>query len=155
MGVALIDIGGGCTTISIFEDEHLQRTSVIHLGGNHITKDIIDRIRTSTEEAEGVKLNYGHAFYDDAQEEETFEVSVIGSNQRETHNQLEIADIIEASLEEIFDFVPKEKFGKWAIMICLEAMCLQAAQCRCPVCSNWQKMCSRLMSGLRFQIILE
>ncbi|HLT54550.1 MAG TPA: cell division protein FtsA [Bacillota bacterium] len=108
MGVALIDIGGGCTTISIFENEHLQRTSVIHLGGNHITKDLSIGLRTSTEEAEDVKLNYGHAFYDDAQEEETFEVSIIGSNHRETHNQLEIADIIEARLEEIYAFAERE-----------------------------------------------
>src|SRR5690625_2549029 len=32
LGVALIDIGGGCTTISIFENDHLAATSVIPLG---------------------------------------------------------------------------------------------------------------------------
>ncbi|WP_156290424.1 cell division protein FtsA [Oceanobacillus salinisoli] len=108
MGVALIDVGGGCSTISVFENDHLQGTSVVSLGGNNITKDISIGLRTTTEEAEDVKLNYGHAFYDDAQEDETFEVSIIGSNKRETYNQLEISDMIEARMEEIYAFAERE-----------------------------------------------
>ncbi|RKQ37401.1 cell division protein FtsA [Oceanobacillus halophilus] len=108
MGVALIEVGGGCSTISVFENDHLQGTSVVNLGGNNITKDLSIGLRTSTEEAEDVKLNYGHAFYDDAQEEETFEVSIIGSNNRETFNQLDISDMIEARLEEIYAFAERE-----------------------------------------------
>jgi cell division protein FtsA len=108
MGVALIDVGGGCSTISVFENDYLQGTSVVSLGGNNITKDISIGLRTTTEEAEDVKLNFGHAFYDDAQEDETFEVSVIGSNQRETYNQLEISDMIEARMEEIYAFAERE-----------------------------------------------
>ncbi|MFC4023237.1 cell division protein FtsA [Oceanobacillus longus] len=108
MGVALIDVGGGCTTVSIFENDHLVTTSVVSLGGDNITKDLSIGLRTSTEEAEDVKLNYGHAFYDDAQEEETFEVSTIGSNKRQTYNQLQISDMIEARLEEVYAYVERE-----------------------------------------------
>ncbi|MFD1336024.1 cell division protein FtsA [Oceanobacillus iheyensis] len=108
MGAALIDIGGGCTTVSVFENDHLVATSVISLGGDNITKDLSIGLRTSTEEAEDIKMNYGHAFYDDAQEDETFEVSTIGSNQRQVFNQLQIADMIEARLEEIYAYVERE-----------------------------------------------
>ncbi|RDW17922.1 cell division protein FtsA [Oceanobacillus chungangensis] len=108
MGVALIDIGGGCSTVSIFENDHLVSTSVLSLGGDNITKDLSIGLRTSTEEAEAVKLNYGHAFYDDAQEDETFEISIIGSNTKQTYNQLQIADMIEARLEEIYAFAERE-----------------------------------------------
>ncbi|MFD1849141.1 cell division protein FtsA [Oceanobacillus bengalensis] len=108
LGVALIDIGGGCTTVSVFENDHLQATSVISLGGNNITKDLSIGLKTSTEEAEDAKLNYGHAFYDDAVEDETFEVSIIGSNQKHAYNQLEISDMIEARLEEIYAYVERE-----------------------------------------------
>ena len=90
LGIALIDVGGGCSTVSVFENDHLVATSVVPLGGDNITKDLSIGLRTSTEEAEDVKLNYGHAFYDDAREDETFEVSVIGSNTKQTYNQLEI-----------------------------------------------------------------
>ncbi|MFC2950193.1 cell division protein FtsA [Virgibacillus sediminis] len=108
MGVALIDVGGGCTTISVFGNGHLLSTSVVNLGGDNITKDLSIGLRISTEEAEDVKLNHGHAFYDTAQEDETFEVSIIGSNTKQTYNQLEISDMIEARMEEIFAFAEKE-----------------------------------------------
>jgi cell division protein FtsA len=108
MGVALIDIGGGSTTISIFENDYLVATSTIALGGENITKDLSIGLRTSTQEAEDIKLNYGHAFYDDADEEETFDVSIIGSNHKETFNQLQIADMIEARMEEIIEFAKRE-----------------------------------------------
>src|SRR5699024_2558986 len=100
LGVALIEVGGGCTNVSIFENEHLVATSVVPLGGDNITKDLSIGMRTTTEEAENIKLNYGHAFYDDAEEDEVFQASIIGSNKKETYNQLQIADMIEARLEE-------------------------------------------------------
>ncbi|TFJ94564.1 cell division protein FtsA [Lentibacillus salicampi] len=108
LGVTLIDVGGGSTTVSVFENDHLAGTSAIPLGGDNITKDLSIGLRTSTEEAEDIKLNYGHAFYDDAQEDETFEASIIGSNHRETYNQLQISDMIEARLEEIYAYAERE-----------------------------------------------
>ncbi|MCT2538053.1 cell division protein FtsA [Aquibacillus koreensis] len=108
LGVALIDVGGGSTTISIFENDHLVSTSIIPLGGDNITKDLSIGLRTSSEEAEDLKVNHGHAFYDEAREEETFEVSIIGSNKKQTFNQLQISDMIEARLEEIFAYAERE-----------------------------------------------
>ena len=102
LGVGLVDVGGGCTTVSVFEDGHLAMTSVIPLGGDTITKDLSIGLRTSTEDAEEIKLNYGHAFYDTAQEDETFEAKLIGSNAKETYNQLQLSDMIEARMEEIY-----------------------------------------------------
>ncbi|MBP1968191.1 cell division protein FtsA [Virgibacillus natechei] len=108
MGVALIDVGGGCSTVSIFENDHLASTSVVNLGGDNITKDLSIGLRTSTEEAEDIKLNYGHAFYDTAREDETFEASIIGSDTKQSYNQLQISDMIEARLEEIYAFADRE-----------------------------------------------
>ncbi|MGM8364218.1 cell division protein FtsA [Virgibacillus sp. W0181] len=108
LGVALIDIGGGCTTVSVFEHDHLVSTSMVPLGGDNITKDLSIGLRTSTEAAEDIKVNYGHAFYDMAQESETFEAFIIGSNKKETYNQLDIADMIEARLEEIYAYAIRE-----------------------------------------------
>ncbi|MBC5635877.1 cell division protein FtsA [Ornithinibacillus sp. BX22] len=108
LGVALIDVGGGCTTVSVFENDHIASTSVVPLGGDNITKDLSIGLRTTTEEAEDIKLNHGHAFYNDAQEEEVFEASIIGSNAKQTFNQLQIADMIEARLEEIYAYAERE-----------------------------------------------
>ncbi|HZW68789.1 MAG TPA: cell division protein FtsA [Pseudogracilibacillus sp.] len=108
LGVALIDVGGGCTTVSVFEDDFLVASSVIPLGGENITKDLSIGLRTSTEEAEEIKVNYGHGFYETANENETVDVSIIGSNEKKTFNQLEISDMIEARLEEIYELTIRE-----------------------------------------------
>ncbi|MFS0861401.1 cell division protein FtsA [Fredinandcohnia sp. 179-A 10B2 NHS] len=108
LGVALVDMGGGSTTISVFNDGFLQSTSVLPVGGDHITKDLAIGLRTSTEDAEKIKIKHGHAFYDDASEEEVFNVPIIGSDQHEQYSQLQISDIIEARLEEILLLVQKE-----------------------------------------------
>lgn len=108
LGIALVDIGAGSTTISVYEDSHLAATSVLPLGGDNITKDLSIGMRSSLEEAEDIKKNYGYAYYPDANEQETFKVAVIGSESKKTFNQLEISDIIEARLEEIYLFVRRE-----------------------------------------------
>lgn len=108
LGVALVDIGGGSTTIAVFENGNLKATGVIPVGGDHITKDISIGLRTSTEDAEKIKIKHGHAYYDHASEEDAFSVPIIGSDQHQQFNQLEIADIIEARMEEIFELIQAE-----------------------------------------------
>lgn len=108
LGVALIDIGGGSTTIALYEQGELLATTVLPIGGDHLTKDLSIGLKTSTEDAEQIKIKYGHAFYDDASEEEVFDAPIIGSDQRQQFTQLEIADILEARMEEIFELVEHE-----------------------------------------------
>lgn len=108
LGVALIDVGGGCTTVSVFENDHLVNTAIIPLGGDNISKDLSIGIRTTADEAESIKLDYGHAYTQTAIEEETFHANIIGSNQTDQYNQLEISEIIEARVEEIFGLANNE-----------------------------------------------
>jgi cell division protein FtsA len=108
LGVALIDIGGGSTTVAVFEQGFLQTTAVLPVGGEHITKDLSIGLRISTEDAEKIKLKHGHAFYDLASEEEVFSIPIIGTDQHQQSSQLEIADIIEARMEEILQMAQYE-----------------------------------------------
>jgi cell division protein FtsA len=108
LGVALIDLGGGSTTIAYFEEGFLAATSVIPVGGDLITNDLSKVLHTSTEDAEKIKVKYGHAFYDDASEDEFFSVPIIGSDQHQQFNQLYVSEIIEARMEEIFELIAHE-----------------------------------------------
>ncbi|MDQ0244185.1 cell division protein FtsA [Bacillus fengqiuensis] len=108
LGVALVDIGGGSTTVAVFSEGSLQNTIVLPVGGEHITKDLSIVLRTSTEDAEKVKVKHGHAFYDYASEEEVFSVPIIGSDQHQQFNQLEVSEIIEARLQEILELISQE-----------------------------------------------
>ena len=109
-GTACIDIGGGSTSIAIFQNGHLTASSVIPVGGDHVTKDLSIVLKTPTDQAEKIKLEYGHAFYDNASEDELFEVPVIGSDTKEQYSQKYISEIIGVRLEELFELILDELY---------------------------------------------
>lgn len=108
LGVALIDIGAGATSVSVFENSVLVGTSIIPMGGDYITHDIAIGLRTQTASAEQVKLRHGCAFVDAASEKEQFQVPRIGNNQEVTYSQADLSMIIEPRMQEIFSLVRKE-----------------------------------------------
>ncbi|WP_240375184.1 cell division protein FtsA [Bacillus piscicola] len=110
LGVALVDIGGGSTTVSVFQNGTMQATSVLTIGGDHITNDISVGLRTTMEEAERVKTEHGHAFIDDASDEVSFEMKTIGSEEMEEYTQYEIAHVIEPRMEEIFELAADQVY---------------------------------------------
>jgi len=109
-GTAFIDIGGGSTTISVFGDDLFMATSVIPVGGDHVTKDLSIILKTPTEQARKIKHQHGHAFYDDASDDELFEVPVIGADSKDQYSQRYISEIIGVRLEELFDLVLEELY---------------------------------------------
>ncbi|RXI98096.1 cell division protein FtsA [Anaerobacillus alkaliphilus] len=110
LGVALVDIGGGSMSVSIFEQGTLQTTTVIPVGGDHITNDIAIGLRVSTEEAERVKVKYGHAHIELASKDETFKVSKIGSELKEEFSQYELSYIIEPRIAEMLQLIENEVY---------------------------------------------
>jgi cell division protein FtsA len=109
-GTACIDIGGGSTSIAVFKNGNLTASSVIPVGGDHVTKDLSIVLKTPTDQAERIKVEYGHAFYDDASEDELFEVPVIGSDTKEQYSQKYISEIIGVRLEELFELILDELY---------------------------------------------
>jgi len=108
LGVMLVDIGGGTTDIAIFSGGSLLYTSVLTLGGNHLTNDIAVGLRTPAHEAEKIKLKYGCATAGLVHKDETIEVpSVGGRNPRVLSRQI-LAEIIEPRMEEVFTLVQQE-----------------------------------------------
>ena len=107
-GTAYIDFGGGSTSIAIFGEGQLMKTSVIPVGGDHITKDLSIVLKTPTEQAEKIKQQYGHAFIDDASDDELFEVPVVGADTTDQYSQRYISEIISVRLEELFELILDE-----------------------------------------------
>ncbi len=56
LGVALVDIGGGTTDVTLFVDGSIAHSVVIPIGGKNITNDIAIGIRGSLDDAEKIKL---------------------------------------------------------------------------------------------------
>ncbi len=61
LGVVLVNIGGGTTSLAVYEEGELLHTAIIPVGGGHITNDVAIGIRTSVDVAEKIKLEYGNA----------------------------------------------------------------------------------------------
>jgi len=108
LGVVLVDIGGGTTSIAVFEEDDLIASSVIPLGGNHITNDIAIGLRTSIDVAEKVKIEYGSSLPSEISKKEDINLAEIDSSEEGMVSRHHVAEIIEARLEEIFNLVNKE-----------------------------------------------
>lgn len=57
LGVLLLDIGGGTTTITSFEEDAITYCTSIPFGGANVTRDLAAGLRMSLEDAERVKVN--------------------------------------------------------------------------------------------------
>lgn len=108
LGVVLVDLGAGSTSLTVFEQGVLAKYSVVPLGGDSVTNDITIGLSTGTEAAEAVKCKYGVAEIAQALEEEKFKVSRIGSNAENEFTALDLSNIIEPRMQEIYDFVRQE-----------------------------------------------
>lgn len=59
IGTCVIDIGHSSTSISVFYEGNFVHTSSVSLGGENITKDIMEIVCVSRDEAERIKIKYG------------------------------------------------------------------------------------------------
>ena len=108
MGVAVCDIGGGTTDLAIYVDGSVWHTMVLAVGGNHITQDIAHGLRLPTTQAEDVKKQQGHAVRAEVGPEEYFSIRPFGEDHPVQINRQDLAHIIEARTEEIFNLILQE-----------------------------------------------
>lgn len=108
LGVVMVDIGGGTTSVAVYEENELIHIAVLPIGGNHITNDIAIGLRTSIDVAEKVKIEYGSALVREINKREDINLAEINSQEEGIVSRYHVAEIIEARLEEIFILVNKE-----------------------------------------------
>lgn len=108
LGVALVDIGGGTTDITVFHSGAIKQTAVLPLGGNHITSDVAAGLRTPAVAAEEIKCRYGTCMVSLVQSSETIEVPSTGGREPRVVPRQMLAEIIEPRVEEIFTLVRRE-----------------------------------------------
>ena len=101
-GVALVDIGGGTTKISIFCDGVLCYTSMVPFGGNVLTHDIKEGCSITLKQAESLKVQFGQAIADFAPEDKVVTIPIQGWEPRQISFK-GLANIIQARVEEIVD----------------------------------------------------
>jgi len=110
LGVAVIDLGAGTTSIAVYEEGHLIHIGVIPIGANHITNDLAIGLRTSIEVAEKIKLKYGVALEKSLGESSKLKIDLakVDSKEEGIFPVAYIASIIEARSKEIFELITQE-----------------------------------------------
>ena len=114
LGVVLVDIGGGTTSVAVYEESELLHVTVLPIGGNNITNDVAIELRTSVDVAERVKIEYGNAMPNEISKKEDINLAEIDPQEEGIVSRHHCAEIIEARLAEIFEMVNAElkKIGR-------------------------------------------
>ncbi len=108
VGVCLVDIGGGTTDVAIFTQGAIRHTAVIPIAGDQITSDIAIALRTSTPDAEEIKIGYGVALQQMADPDEIIEVPGVGDRPVSSLSRQTLAGFIQPRVEDIYQKVHEE-----------------------------------------------
>jgi len=108
LGATVIDMGGGTTSVAVFNGGECVYTDIVRLGGTHVTNDIVQGLNTPLVHAERMKTLYGSALASPADEREIIDVPLIGEDEHAQANHVPksiLTGIIQPRLEETFELV--------------------------------------------------
>lgn len=119
LGVALIDIGAGTTSISVYEEGKLIHAFSFPIGSSNITNDLAVGLKCSVTLAEVIKIFFGRAIASEVPikekitlqeifEKSGLEVSALDKNFKSSIPARFVVEVIESRIEEIFEFVNRE-----------------------------------------------
>lgn len=111
LGVCVLDIGSGTTSMSVFEEGSLIYAAVFPVGSGHITNDIAICLKTDIDTAEKIKIEFGSCkgfFCSKKKLPKTEKKITIEGEEPIEFSKKMLTDIIEARVYEMFDLANKE-----------------------------------------------
>ena len=108
LGVTLVDMGGGTTTIAVFYDGQIVFGDSIPVGGGHVTNDVARGLSTPVVHAERMKILYGSAIPSQSDDNEIIDVPLVGEDNHNHPNHVPrsiLTGIIRPRVEETFELV--------------------------------------------------
>jgi cell division protein FtsA len=119
LGVTVIDMGGGTTSIAVFQESQVVYVDSLPIGGSHVTGDIAKSLSTPMARAERLKTVYGSVMQSPSDARELLKVPLVGEEDEESANEVPksmLVQIIQARVEETFELVRSHldasRFGK-------------------------------------------
>ena len=105
LGCALVELGGGSTTVAVFHDGKLRHLASLRFAGSHVTSDLVQGLGVTQADAERLKERWGVAYTALVDPDEMIELpSTPGQGVRQAKREL-VALIIQSRLDEIFGLV--------------------------------------------------
>ena len=108
LGVVVIDIGAGCTSIAVFEEGTILHSVGLPIGGESVANDIAIGLRTSVDTAERIKIEFGSVLPQEVGEREMIDLSTVSRIDTQTVSKRYMAEIMQARYFEIFSLVKAE-----------------------------------------------
>ncbi|MBI4225020.1 MAG: cell division protein FtsA [Candidatus Sungbacteria bacterium] len=108
LGVMLVDIGGSTSSFMVFEEGVPIHAGVVPIGGSHITNDVAIGFRTHIDIAEQIKLVHASCLPDAIPRKEQIKLADFVPESPSSHNRRELAEIVEARLQDLFELLQKE-----------------------------------------------
>ncbi len=107
LGCVLLDIGGGTTSIAVYEEGSLTFSYVLPIGSRNVTKDLATGLRVSLESAEKIKLSLGSGSGKKVSEEEDqIDLSRFGIDEdKKVSKKTVVEGILRPRINEIFSMV--------------------------------------------------
>ncbi len=106
LGVVVLDIGGETTGIAVYEEGQVSFTTILPIGSNHITKDLVYGLKTNMDVAEKLKLKHAVARSPLIKDNSTINLAAYGGSG--VVKQSEIDTIVSARLSEVFELASQE-----------------------------------------------
>jgi cell division protein FtsA len=107
LGVAVVDMGGGTTSLAVFHEGHLAHTAQLPVGGWNVTNDLARGLSTPIAHAERLKTLHGGAFAAPEDEKEWLPVPMVGEEEDHIARipRAMVVGIIRPRLEETFELL--------------------------------------------------
>jgi cell division protein FtsA len=108
VGVAMVEMGGGTTDVAVYYEGKIRHVAVLPFGGLTVTNDLVKGLSIPFAEAQKAKEQYGAAFAQMVDPQETVELPGPSPGQRRHVARELIAHIVEQRLDEMFGLVQDE-----------------------------------------------
>jgi cell division protein FtsA len=108
VGVAMVELGGGTTDLAVYYEGKIRHVGVLPFGGLTVTNDLVKGLSIPFAEAQRAKEQYGAAFAQMVDPQETVELPGPSPGQRRHVARELIAHIVEQRLDEMFGLVQGE-----------------------------------------------
>ena len=108
LGVTVIDMGGGTTSIAVFYDGSVIHTDCVPVGGAHVTSDIARGLSTPLNHAERLKTLHGSCMPSASDQREILTVPPIGDDNPNHAQHIPkslLVGIVQPRIEETFEMI--------------------------------------------------
>ena len=106
MGVVVIDMGAGSTSVAVFARGEMIHLDAVTLGGSHVTMDIARGLDARLSDAERLKTFHGSAIASTSDEHETISFDHVGERDHKAHApKSHLVRIIRPRVEETLEFL--------------------------------------------------